>query len=111
MKARQLASDETHLASDETLAGFASGRLDEGMALVVAAHIELNQASGRALRDIEAIGGGAVADRQWRAFAHNPATQGKVCDTGLWAWSRHPNYFFECVRWCAYPVIAIAATG
>ncbi|PZO01242.1 MAG: anti-sigma factor [Hyphomicrobiales bacterium] len=61
MNARHLASDETHLASDETLAGFASGRLDEGMALVVAAHIELNPASGRSLRDIEAIGGGVLA--------------------------------------------------
>ena len=50
-----------HLASDETLAGFASGRLDEGMSLVVAAHIELNPASARALRDIEAIGGGVLS--------------------------------------------------
>jgi putative transcriptional regulator len=50
-----------HLASDETLAGFASGRLDEGMALVVAAHVELSPASARALRDIEAIGGGVLA--------------------------------------------------
>lgn len=50
-----------HLASDETLAGFASGRLDEGMSLVVAAHLELNPASSRALRDIEAIGGGVLA--------------------------------------------------
>ena len=57
------------------------------------------------------VGGGAVADRQLRAFAANPANRGKVCDTGLWAWSRHPNYFFECVLWCAYPVIAIAAAG
>lgn len=61
MNARHLQSDETHLASDETLAGFASGRLDEGMSLVVAAHLELNPASGRALRDIEAIGGGVLA--------------------------------------------------
>lgn len=61
MNARPLQSDETHIASDETLAGFASGRLDEGLSLVVAAHLELNPASGRALRDIEAIGGGVLA--------------------------------------------------
>ncbi len=61
MNARHLASDETHLASDETLAGFSSGRLDEGMSLVVAAHLELNPASGRALREIDAIGGGVLA--------------------------------------------------
>lgn len=50
-----------HLASDETLAGFAAGRLDEGMSLIVAAHVEMNPASARALRDIEAIGGGVLA--------------------------------------------------
>lgn len=50
-----------HLASDETLAGFAAGRLDEGMSLVVAAHLEINAASAKALREIEAVGGGVLA--------------------------------------------------
>lgn len=52
------------------------------------------------------IAGGAVADRQLRAFSRSG--QGGICDRGLWAWSRHPNYFFECVLWCAYAVIAAA---
>jgi steroid 5-alpha reductase family enzyme len=30
---------------------------------------------------------------------------------GLWGWSRHPNYFFEFLGWCAYPVIAIDVSG
>ncbi len=53
-----------------------------------------------------AILGEAIADAQMRRFR----AQGKrdaVCDTGLWAWSRHPNYFFEWLAWCSYPVIAI----
>ncbi|HEV2552615.1 MULTISPECIES: ChrR family anti-sigma-E factor [unclassified Bosea (in: a-proteobacteria)] len=50
-----------HLASDETLAGFSAGRLDEGMSLVVAAHLEINAASAKALREIEAVGGGVLA--------------------------------------------------
>lgn len=52
------------------------------------------------------LGGGAIADRQLRAFARSG--RGGVCDTGLWAFSRHPNYFFEAVLWSAYAVIASA---
>ena len=32
----------------------------------------------------------------------------KVCDKGLWGWSRHPIYVFEWLGWVAYPVIAIS---
>jgi steroid 5-alpha reductase family enzyme len=58
-----------------------------------------------------AILGEAIADRQLRAFRRNPANHGRVCDTGLWAWSRHPNYFFEWLGWLAYPLLAIDLTG
>jgi steroid 5-alpha reductase family enzyme len=58
-----------------------------------------------------AIAGEALADRQMREFKRDPANQGKVADTGLWSWSRHPNYFFEWFGWLAYPVIAIALSG
>lgn len=51
--------------------------------------------------------GSALADAQLRAFASSG--RGGVCDRGLWGWSRHPNYFFECVLWCSYAVIAPAA--
>jgi steroid 5-alpha reductase family enzyme len=57
------------------------------------------------------IAGGAIADLQMRRFKGGAALHGEVCDAGLWAWSRHPNYFFECVLWGAYPVIAISASG
>ncbi len=56
-----------------------------------------------------AIGGEALADAQLRAFARDPKNKGKVCDTGLWAWSRHPNYFFEWLGWWAYPLFAITS--
>jgi len=58
-----------------------------------------------------AIAGGAMADSQLRRFRADPANRGKICDTGLWAWSRHPNYFFEWSAWLAYPVIAIDLGG
>ncbi len=58
-----------------------------------------------------AIIGEAVADRQLRAFKSDPANKGRVCDAGLWAWSRHPNYFFEWLGWLAYPLLAIEIGG
>jgi steroid 5-alpha reductase family enzyme len=58
-----------------------------------------------------AIGGEALADAQLKGFARDPKNKGKVCDTGLWAWSRHPNYFFQWLGWWAYPLFAIAGFG
>ncbi len=56
---------------------------------------------------LSGIAGEALADMQLRRFRADPANKGKVCDAGLWRWSRHPNYFFEWLCWLAYPVIAI----
>lgn len=53
--------------------------------------------------------GEMIADQQLAAFKRNPANKGKVCDNGLWAYSRHPNYFFEWVSWMAYFVFALAS--
>lgn len=82
------------------------------LTVFVAAH---NPASFLRLADwigiaifVVAVGGETLSDRQLRAFKADPANKGKVCDTGLWSVSRHPNYFFECLGWCAYPFLAIA---
>jgi steroid 5-alpha reductase family enzyme len=53
--------------------------------------------------------GEALADRQMEEFRHNPANKGRVCRYGLWRYSRHPNYFFECLHWLAYVPLAICA--
>lgn len=58
-----------------------------------------------------AIAGEALADHQMKRFKADPANRGKVIDTGLWNWSRHPNYVFEWLGWLAYPVIAIDLSG
>jgi steroid 5-alpha reductase family enzyme len=55
------------------------------------------------------IAGEALADAQLKRFRETPANKGRVCDAGLWRWSRHPNYFFEWFGWLAYPVIAISS--
>ena len=60
---------------------------------------------------VVAIAGEAVADEQLRQFRHDTANKGKICDAGLWRWSRHPNYFFEWLGWLAYPVLAIDPAG
>jgi steroid 5-alpha reductase family enzyme len=54
------------------------------------------------------IAGEALADAQLKRFRDDPAGKGRVCDVGLWRWSRHPNYFFEWFGWFAYPVIALS---
>ncbi len=54
-----------------------------------------------------AIIGEAIADLQLARFKARHKERGAICDAGLWAWSRHPNYFFEWLGWLAYPAIAI----
>lgn len=80
-------------------------------AAFVAAHapraaLDWRDAAGVALFCIS-LAGESVADAQMAAFRRDPRNKGRICDTGLWAWSRHPNYFFEWLVWCAYPLIAI----
>ncbi len=41
----------------------------------------------------------AVGDWQLRAFKSDPANRGVVLDSGLWAWTRHPNYFGDATVW------------
>jgi steroid 5-alpha reductase family enzyme len=60
---------------------------------------------------IVAIVGEGISDAQLRRFRADPAHAGKVCDAGLWGWSRHPNYFFEWFGWLAYPLLAIDFSG
>lgn len=54
-----------------------------------------------------ALIGEAVADRQLAAFTHRHTGHKAVCDHGLWAWSRHPNYFFEWLLWVGVALLAV----
>ena len=56
---------------------------------------------------VVALGGEAIADQQLARWRGDPANAGRTCRTGLWRFSRHPNYFFEWLHWFAYPLIAV----
>jgi len=56
-----------------------------------------------------ALGGEALADRQMHAFKRDPASQGQVCQRGLWRYSRHPNYFFEALIWWGFFLVALGS--
>jgi steroid 5-alpha reductase family enzyme len=53
----------------------------------------------------------AVADAQLARFRRDPANRGRVLDTGLWRYSRHPNYFGEACLWWGLGIMALAADG
>ena len=85
------------------------------LTVALAAH---NPASGLRLIDLVGAGlfltavlGEAAADGQLSRFKADKTNRGKVCRTGLWALSRHPNYFFEWLTWVAYAVIALDPGG
>ena len=51
--------------------------------------------------------GESIADLQMARFKSNPDNAGKVCEVGLWQYSRHPNYFFESLIWWAFFLAAL----
>ena len=50
-----------------------------------------------------------IGDAQLKAFRADPAMKGKVLDTGLWRYTRHPNYFGDACVW--WGIWLVAATG
>jgi len=53
----------------------------------------------------------SVADWQLARFKAQAANRDKVLRTGLWRYSRHPNYFGEALLWWGYYLIAVSAGG
>lgn len=58
---------------------------------------------------IIALGGEALADAQLERFRRDPANRGHTCRSGLWRYSRHPNYFFEWLHWFAYVFLSVGS--
>ncbi len=53
----------------------------------------------------------SLSDYQLTKFKKNPANRGQLIRTGLWGWSRHPNYFGEIVQWWALFLLALPLEG
>lgn len=51
----------------------------------------------------------AIGDRQLREFKADPAHRGQIMDRGLWAWTRHPNYFGDSAMWWGIWLISAEA--
>jgi steroid 5-alpha reductase family enzyme len=54
-----------------------------------------------------AFAGEVIADRQLARFKSAATNRGRICQVGLWRYSRHPNYFCEWVMWLAYALFAL----
>jgi steroid 5-alpha reductase family enzyme len=53
----------------------------------------------------------AAGDWQMARFKADPTNRGKVLRTGVWRYTRHPNYFGDATQWWAYYLIGAAAGG
>ena len=90
------------------------------LAWLIAAPLAVAIGSGGALATADFAGAAlvafgiafeAVADAQLARFKGEPASEGRVLDTGLWRYTRHPNYFGEFCVWWGFFVIAAGAGG
>ena len=90
------------------------------LAWIVSLPLLASALSARPLMWLDGIGAGivifgtlfeAIADWQLSRFKADANNKGRVLNTGLWRYSRHPNYFGEFCVWWGFYLIAIAAGG
>lgn len=88
--------------------------------LIILPVLVVNKGQGQALGWLDFIGVlvwffgfyfEAVGDMQLARFIKNPANKGKIMQNGLWAYTRHPNYFGEVTQWWGIWFIAISVPG
>jgi steroid 5-alpha reductase family enzyme len=78
------------------------------IALNPAPQLSFNEYLGAFLWLLCIIGEG-LSDWQLQHFKKQPENKGKVCQYGLWNYSRHPNYFFQFSLWISVSIFAISS--
>ena len=53
----------------------------------------------------------SVGDAELARFTRDPHNRGKILQSGLWRYTRHPNYFGEVVQWWGIWLIAVGVPG
>lgn len=53
----------------------------------------------------------SIGDAQLAQFIKNPANKGRLIQSGLWQYTRHPNYFGEVTQWWGIWIIALSVPG
>lgn len=53
----------------------------------------------------------SIGDWQLSQFKNNPTNKGKVLNTGLWRYTRHPNYFGDSVVWFGFCILTVSVLG
>jgi steroid 5-alpha reductase family enzyme len=53
----------------------------------------------------------AIGDWQLARFVANPSNKGKLMTSGVWKYTRHPNYFGDAAQWWGFYLIALSAGG
>ncbi|HWY10363.1 MAG TPA: DUF1295 domain-containing protein [Bacteroidia bacterium] len=71
-------------------------------------HMNIIEYIGAGMWCLSIIGEG-LSDWQLKQFKKNPSNKGRVCENGLWNYSRHPNYFFQFMIWVSVFVFAITS--
>lgn len=80
----------------------------------------VNHSLRRGLTPLDFLGGAvwlvgfffeAVGDAQLRMFKRKPENKGKIMNTGLWKYTRHPNYFGEAAMWWGIFLVALSVEG
>jgi steroid 5-alpha reductase family enzyme len=93
--------------------------LQAGLAWIISLPLFYAMGSGNSLTAIDHLGIGlwlcgmlfeATADQQLYRFKQQPENTGKLLTRGLWAYSRHPNYFGEFLIWWGFYLLALGAT-